>query len=409
MPQRLAHLTNEEILVLIKDATERLGRTPTTSQLEQMTDPRVDRETLRRRFGGYEKALAKAGLQRSDNGRKRPMMELFLVWSSVVRELGKLPTMAEYEAHTRKSPMRLAEKFKRWGLVPHAMMRFMLQQRISGEWEDVLRIIEQGQMERRSGKQMLIPPMKSDQGVSFSSPGEPGEEMRPLARGHWPFTAEDADSAEELGRELTRTTENGGKDLSSGNTSGAKAHGVVDGCTPELKLCSTLSDPTHNPCPTHLLAQAGAPAIDALGDVSAQPRAAAIHTNKADEEVVRGRKVVHRWSAVIEELPVYGRWIGHPAMLYAPVNEAGVNILFGAMAAQLGYVILRAQSGFPDVEAMRLTETEIWQRVRIEVEYESANFIKHYHEKFGCDVIVCWKHNWKDCPVEVIELSKFFE
>jgi len=24
---------------------------------------------------------------------------------------------------------------------------------------------------------------------------------------------------------------------------------------------------------------------------------------------------------------------------------------------------------------------------------------------WGCDLIVCWVHNWPECPVEVIELS----
>ena len=26
----------------------------------------------------------------------------------------------------------------------------------------------------------------------------------------------------------------------------------------------------------------------------------------------------------------------------------------------------------------------------------------------GCELIVCWKHNWKECPLEVIELRKVF-
>jgi len=26
----------------------------------------------------------------------------------------------------------------------------------------------------------------------------------------------------------------------------------------------------------------------------------------------------------------------------------------------------------------------------------------------GCDMIICWKHNWPECPLEVLELRKFF-
>jgi hypothetical protein len=31
----------------------------------------------------------------------------------------------------------------------------------------------------------------------------------------------------------------------------------------------------------------------------------------------------------------------------------------------------------------------------------------HGHDPKGCDIIVCWRHNWKKCPknLEVIELG----
>jgi len=28
------------------------------------------------------------------------------------------------------------------------------------------------------------------------------------------------------------------------------------------------------------------------------------------------------------------------------------------------------------------------------------------HDSGKCDVIVCWAHNWKECPMAVVELSK---
>jgi hypothetical protein len=53
----------------------------------------------------------------------------------------------------------------------------------------------------------------------------------------------------------------------------------------------------------------------------------------------------------------------------------------------------------------------VWQRVRIEFEFESRNFLKHRHKKDGCDMIICWRHNWPECPsnIEVLELSKVLE
>jgi hypothetical protein len=47
-----------------------------------------------------------------------------------------------------------------------------------------------------------------------------------------------------------------------------------------------------------------------------------------------------------------------------------------------------------------------WQRVRIEFEYQSRNFVAHFHDVRKCDMIVCWEHNWKECPLEVIELKQ---
>ena len=66
------------------------------------------------------------------------------------------------------------------------------------------------------------------------------------------------------------------------------------------------------------------------------------------------------------------------------------------------------QAGFPDCEAKRQVSAHRWQRVRIEFEYESRNFREHGHSPEGCDMLVCWRHNWPECPdsVEVLELKE---
>jgi hypothetical protein len=104
--------------------------------------------------------------------------------------------------------------------------------------------------------------------------------------------------------------------------------------------------------------------------------------------------------------PVYGIPLMHPALSHGPTNEMGVVFLFGTVAQELGYKVMRLQSAFPDCEAMRRVGPERWQRVRIEFEFESRNFLAHMHPAAHCDLIVCWTHNWKECPVEVLELKK---
>ena len=103
--------------------------------------------------------------------------------------------------------------------------------------------------------------------------------------------------------------------------------------------------------------------------------------------------------------PVYGPLVQVPGLAHGPVNEMGVVFLFGTMAERLGFVVHRIQAEFPDCEAMRNIGGDRWQRVRIEFEYESRNFLKHMHDIRECDLIVCWKHNWPDCPLDVLELK----
>jgi len=61
---------------------------------------------------------------------------------------------------------------------------------------------------------------------------------------------------------------------------------------------------------------------------------------------------------------------------------------------------------YPDCEAKRCVDrkTQRWQRVQIEFEFHSSNFAQHGHEPAGCDVVVCWEHDWPECPLEVVEL-----
>jgi hypothetical protein len=106
--------------------------------------------------------------------------------------------------------------------------------------------------------------------------------------------------------------------------------------------------------------------------------------------------------------PIYGAPSKLAGMSYEPVNEAGVVYVFGRVADKLGMEVERIQTAFPDCEAMREVAQGKWQRVKIEFEFASRNFVDHGHAQDGCDIIVCWVHNWVDCPehLEVIELRR---
>ena len=105
---------------------------------------------------------------------------------------------------------------------------------------------------------------------------------------------------------------------------------------------------------------------------------------------------------------VYGEPLDYKNLRHAPVNEMGVVHLFGAMSEDLGFLIESVQGAFPDCEAKQRSAEGKWLLKRIEFEYESRhNFKEHGHPPEGCDMIVCWTHNWPDCPkhLEVIALG----
>jgi hypothetical protein len=140
-------------------------------------------------------------------------------------------------------------------------------------------------------------------------------------------------------------------------------------------------------------------------DVMKLGQAVARKERKAAKAFVRPRV---RKGPIHRDRPTYGRPMMLPEMAHEPVNELGVVFVFGMLARRLGFVVLRIQPEFPDCEAMFEVARGVWQRVRIEFEFESRNFLRHRHRKDGCDMIICWRHNWPECPpnLEVIELSK---
>ena len=131
-----------------------------------------------------------------------------------------------------------------------------------------------------------------------------------------------------------------------------------------------------------------------------------MEARKARTKTLMVQRLFTSSTGLIRGRPHYGNPIQAPAMAHAPTNEMGVMLLFGMLAQQLGFIVLRAQAEFPDCEAMRQMEEGRWQRLRIEFEWRSRNFFDHEHDARYCDLIVCWEHNWPACPIEVLELKK---
>jgi len=95
-----------------------------------------------------------------------------------------------------------------------------------------------------------------------------------------------------------------------------------------------------------------------------------------------------------------------PDLVYEPVNEQGVIFLFAKCHKELGIEYIEGiQQGFPDAFGRRKIGKTEYEPVDIEFEFKSLDFKNHQHDPNQCDIIVCWEHNWKECPIEVVEMK----
>ena len=103
----------------------------------------------------------------------------------------------------------------------------------------------------------------------------------------------------------------------------------------------------------------------------------------------------------------FGSKIDFRSLSCAPVNEQGVVYLFGVLHDTFDFKIESIQTGFPDCIARRKITDEKWEELKIEFEFKSKSFKEHKHDPDETDMIICWEHNWDDCPedIEVVELQ----
>jgi len=92
-------------------------------------------------------------------------------------------------------------------------------------------------------------------------------------------------------------------------------------------------------------------------------------------------------------------------MRWTPTNEMGVVALFIEYRTQLGFPIVEfIRPQFPDAAVFEKTGKG-YARKYIEFEYKSKGYKTHLASKRKCHYVVCWEHDWKECPMPVIELK----
>jgi hypothetical protein len=103
-----------------------------------------------------------------------------------------------------------------------------------------------------------------------------------------------------------------------------------------------------------------------------------------------------------------GKTLNFRHFAYSPTYENEVVSIFSAVAGELGFEIITIRDAFPDCKARRKSQNfrDRMKDCLIEFEFRSSDFVKHKHPINGCDLIICWEHDWIDCPIEVINLKK---
>jgi hypothetical protein len=263
--------TKEEVIAAIQECAAKLGHVPSQEELKRETG--IGGKVFARQFGNYTRTLQACGFEGRGSGFMLPMEELFLEWAGIVRNMGAVPSAAEYVLHSQHSLTPLRKRFRYWNDVPAGMVQYAIEHGLEEQWGGVLETARKYKREGRTG----------------------GWRRKPAL-------------------------------------------------------------------------------------LSSNPR-------------------------ILADRPVYGAPMIRQVMGFAPVNEMGVVFLFGAMAEKLGFIVTWVGTQFPDVEAFREVSPGRWQRVRVEIEFQSRNFLHHFHDPKGCDLIVCWEHNWAETGLEVIELK----
>lgn len=87
--------------------------------------------------------------------------------------------------------------------------------------------------------------------------------------------------------------------------------------------------------------------------------------------------------------------------MFIPTNEQGVIVRFVQECTAHDCQIESINTSYPDA-----TILHHGNRWLVEFEYKSSNFLDHGHDIRKCDMIICWTHDYRECPLPVLALSE---
>ncbi len=102
---------------------------------------------------------------------------------------------------------------------------------------------------------------------------------------------------------------------------------------------------------------------------------------------------------------IVGDLIGRRNIVYAPVNRAGVLLLFARLLDEFDMLVEETAEDSSYVIARRRVD-DGWERVKVNFAFKSSGFQNgNFSEE---QLLICWNHDWHDCPLKVFELRSLF-
>jgi hypothetical protein len=417
----------DEIIEAIKSCAAKLGRAPSQAELRRAS--KISWYQVYKHFRGMRQAVRAAGLKPGPRGGALDINALTLDWAGVVRKLGRLPSRAEYCEHGIHHAGTLHARIV-WSQMAHKFVLLVREFHLEREWADVVKIVV--------GKFPLLEASIQPSALSTQPEGSNWQ----LANSNW----QEQNQEQNLEPQRTRRNAEAGE-MSEPERIPLKTieqepqpraavpheHGMgmrlgkVVAAALAIEILMAAQRSSQQPALSNQPEESNWQLAssnwqlansnwqeqdqnqnqDQNQDPNLEPQ-----TTQSSTEEMHALEDTHGVCAAgrapCGRPVVYGEPLGLAAMAHAPTNELGVLFLFGILAADLGFRVERLQAAFPDCEAKREVAPGKWELVLLELEIYSRNFKAHRHDPRGCHGIVCWKHNWPDCPewLEVIELSK---
>ncbi len=103
---------------------------------------------------------------------------------------------------------------------------------------------------------------------------------------------------------------------------------------------------------------------------------------------------------------IVGPVINSRGIIYGPTEKFGVMFIFAKLADDLGFFLEEVNPEGPKAILRREIKNGL-ERVDSIFAFKSSE-ANHDDYLSDCDLLVCWNHDWQECPVEVIELRSRF-